>query len=178
MFKISMLRRFFMAAVVMSGLFLVAGMVSAGDVEKASEAPQAEYPVDFCVVSGEKLGSMGDPVKYDHDGREVQFCCKMCIKKFESDSDTYIEKLDAAIIEAQKENYPLETCVVSDEKLGSMGDPVNLVYDNQLVQLCCKMCKKDFEKDPAKYMSMVAEARSDTKEQKVEKKTGHEGHNH
>ena len=54
--------------------------------------------------------------------------------------------------------YPLEKCVVSDEKLGSMGKPYVFTNDNQEVKLCCKDCLKDFKKDPAKYAKMVKDA--------------------
>ncbi len=48
--------------------------------------PKAKpYPLTTCVVSGEKLGSMGQPVVVKHEGKEVQLCCKSCIKKFEAD---------------------------------------------------------------------------------------------
>ncbi len=52
--------------------------------------------------------------------------------------------------------YPLEVCVVSGEKLGSMGKPYVLVYQGQEIKLCCDGCKPDFEKDPAKYLAKLA----------------------
>jgi hypothetical protein len=54
--------------------------------------------------------------------------------------------------------YPLKTCVVSDEKLGDMGDPYVFTQDGQEVKLCCKSCLKDFKKDSAKYMKKIAKA--------------------
>jgi hypothetical protein len=51
--------------------------------------------------------------------------------------------------------YPLKTCVVSDEELGSMGKPVVFVYKGQEIKLCCKSCRKDFDKDPAKYLKKL-----------------------
>lgn len=53
--------------------------------------------------------------------------------------------------------YPLEVCLVSDEKLGDMGDPFVLSHKGQEIKLCCKSCKKDFDKDPAKMMTKLAE---------------------
>src|SRR5438876_714355 len=47
--------------------------------------------------------------------------------------------------------YPLDKCVVSDEKLGEMGKPYVFKHEGREVQLCCKSCLKDFKKDPAKY---------------------------
>ncbi|MEJ0090522.1 MAG: hypothetical protein WDM80_12380 [Limisphaerales bacterium] len=52
----------------------------------------------------------------------------------------------------------LKTCPVSDEKLGEMGKPVVFVYEAQEVKLCCKGCKKDFDKDPAKYIKKIRAA--------------------
>ena len=51
--------------------------------------------------------------------------------------------------------YPLDTCVVSGEKLGSMGNPVVFVHEGQEIKLCCKNCRPDFDKDPAKYLAKL-----------------------
>ncbi len=52
----------------------------------------------------------------------------------------------------------LTTCPVSGDKLGEMGKPLAFVYKGQEVKLCCKNCKKDFDKDPAKYMAIIRAA--------------------
>ena len=54
--------------------------------------------------------------------------------------------------------YPLKTCIVSGEKLGEMGEPVVFVHEGQEIKLCCKNCRKDFDKEPDKYLSKLAEA--------------------
>lgn len=54
--------------------------------------------------------------------------------------------------------YPLGVCPVSDEKLGSMGDPVVLVEGSQEIQLCCKSCKKDFEKNKEAHLKKIEAA--------------------
>ena len=51
------------------------------------------YPLSTCVVSGEALGSMGQPIVIDHEGVEVRLCCKGCVKKFNDDPAKYLEKL-------------------------------------------------------------------------------------
>lgn len=53
--------------------------------------------------------------------------------------------------------YPLTTCIVSDDKLGEMGKPVVFDYKGQEVKLCCKDCRKDFDKDPAKYLKKLSD---------------------
>jgi hypothetical protein len=71
--------------------------------------------------------------------------------------------------------YPLDTCVVSGDKLGGdMGPPVVFIYQNkakginQEIKLCCPTCKPKFLADPDKYMKIIqaAEAKSKAKAQK------------
>ena len=54
--------------------------------------------------------------------------------------------------------YPLQTCVVSGEKLGDHGKPYVFNHESKEVQLCCKGCLKDFQKDPAKYTKKIEQA--------------------
>jgi YHS domain-containing protein len=125
----------------------------------ATAAPTSNpqtYPLDTCIVSGEVLGADGDDViTREYDGREVRFCCKKCVKDFEQKQASYLQQLDQAIIQAQLPAYPLQTCIVSGEALGGMGDPVNYVVGNRLVRFCCKGCKKDLDADPAKYLATL-----------------------
>ena len=51
--------------------------------------------------------------------------------------------------------YTRNTCIVSDNKLGSMGTPVTKVYADQEVKFCCKPCIAKFEKDPQKYLAKL-----------------------
>ena len=51
--------------------------------------------------------------------------------------------------------YTLDTCVVMDSKLGSMGDPIVRVYDGQEVKFCCMPCVEEFESDPEFYLEKM-----------------------
>lgn len=55
-----------------------------------------EYPLDTCVVTGQELGSMGEPVEVEHEGRKVLLCCAGCVGAFEADPERYVQKLDEA----------------------------------------------------------------------------------
>jgi hypothetical protein len=55
-----------------------------------------------------------------------------------------------------------------------MGKPFVFEHKDQEIKLCCKSCKKDFDKDPAKYLKKMAEAEKGKKPAAP----GHEGHNH
>lgn len=115
------------------------------------------YTADHCPISGEELGSMGEPVVREYDGREVRFCCKMCIRKFEADTTAGFEKLDKVMVEAQLPYYPLSTCIVSGEPLTEDGEDtaVNVIYKNRLVRFCCKSCVKDFRADPESVLKRL-----------------------
>lgn len=65
--------------------------------KKGEEAmPSTDYPLDICVVSGEKLGSMGKPVVLHHEGREVRLCCPGCVDDFKKNPEKFLKKLDEA----------------------------------------------------------------------------------
>ena len=72
---------------------MLALLLPACNSEETSLQPSADYPLKTCVVSGEKLGSMGRPHVIKHEGTEVQFCCKNCVKDFNKDSKKYLTKL-------------------------------------------------------------------------------------
>lgn len=52
-------------------------------------------------------------------------------------------------------SYPLTTCIVSGEKLDSMGQPHVFTHEGTEVRLCCKSCVPDFDKEPGKYMAKL-----------------------
>lgn len=51
--------------------------------------------------------------------------------------------------------YTSNKCLVTDNKLGSMGSPVTKVYGDQEVKFCCKPCVAKFEKDPQKFLAKL-----------------------
>ena len=83
----------------MTGVVAGAALLVASAWAMAADEPAKKdaYPLTTCVVSGEKLGGeMGTPIKYDYKGREVQFCCRGCIKTFEKDPAKYLKLIDDA----------------------------------------------------------------------------------
>lgn len=72
-----------------------ATLALADEAGKPNEKPKP-YPLDVCVVSGEKLGEMGKPVVMEYEGREVKFCCADCPKTFKKDPAKYVKKIDEA----------------------------------------------------------------------------------
>ena len=141
-----------------------AAIMSAATVLLAADAPKADakqpiaYPLDHCLVSGETFGGdMGDPVVMVDGEQEFKFCCKKCIKEFKADPAKFYDKLNQEIIKTQKASYPLESCVVSGEKLDDKA--LDYVYRGQLVRFCDKECVGKFIADPAKYLAKIEAAR-------------------
>jgi hypothetical protein len=113
------------------------------------------YPLETCPVGGEKLGSAGEPVDVVVGTRLVRLCCPKCKPGLEKDPAAALAKVNAALIEKQSASYALETCPISGEKLGGMGEPMNYLYGTRLVKLCCKGCVKGVQKDPAAVLAKL-----------------------
>jgi Cu(I)/Ag(I) efflux system membrane fusion protein len=71
---------------------LAAALPAGGAVHLASMTA-AEQKV--CPVTGAKLGSMGDPVPVEVEGRNVWTCCAACPPKLKADPKKYLAKLEA-----------------------------------------------------------------------------------
>lgn len=67
---------------------------------------------------------------------------------------------DKAKPEAKAKAYPLDTCIVSDEKLGVDPAMKTFVFTHagQEIKLCCKSCQKTSNKDTTKYLKKIADA--------------------
>ncbi len=70
---------------------------------------------------------------------------------------------------ASPKPYPLDKCIVSDEKLGVEGKPTVFVYEGQEIKLCCADCRKEFDASPAKFLAKLPKTSTETKP--VEPKT-------
>jgi len=135
-----------------------------GPTEQGVARPWTDpYPLDACPISGQKLGSMGDPIVKKYDGREVRFCCAGCIEEFEADLEASWKRVDEAIVRDQLGSYPLDTCVVTGEPLVENGEDIaaNMVYGNRLVRLCCAMCERELKADPRKFIARLDNATAD-----------------
>jgi YHS domain-containing protein len=61
--------------------------------ETAKKEEVKPYKPDTCIVSGEKLGEMGKPYVFVHEGQEIKLCCKSCLKKFNKEPARYLKEL-------------------------------------------------------------------------------------
>ncbi len=82
-------RRQLFASILLTAL-LSACNSGAADKPKPKAKP---YPLETCIISGEKLGSMGKPVVFEYKEQEIKLCCKSCRAKFDKDADTFLKKI-------------------------------------------------------------------------------------
>jgi YHS domain-containing protein len=93
-------RVIFICAIAISGVG-IAAISGCGDSSVQTKAPSkagipANYPLDTCPVSGQKLGTMGDPYVIKYQGKAVALCCSKCVAEFNADPAKYMGILDAA----------------------------------------------------------------------------------
>jgi YHS domain-containing protein len=117
------------------------------------------YPLTTCLVTGEPLPETAqDVVNVVRGNRLVRFCCSACVAEFEKDPETLLARLDAAVVQQQRDHYPLDTCLVSGEKLGDMGEAVEVLIGNRLVRLCCAGCEADLRARPLEFLPALDDA--------------------
>lgn len=63
------------------------GLAGLAEEDQASAMKQ-----HFCPVSGQMLGTMGEPIKVTVDGQEVWVCCNGCKKDLEAEPEKYLAK--------------------------------------------------------------------------------------
>jgi len=108
--------------------------------------------------TGADLADVEEPVVMQYEGRELRFASERNLKTFRAAPEKYLERVDKEMIADQLPYYPLTKCPVSGEDLGDMGEPIDLVYKNRLVRLCCKMCIKKFRANPDKVIAELNKA--------------------
>ena len=84
----------FAAAFTLAALSSPVALASEGHDHGKKEEKSKSKSSEICIVSGDKLGEMGKPYVFKHEGREIKLCCKDCKKDFDKDPAKYLKKLD------------------------------------------------------------------------------------
>lgn len=141
-----------------------------------------QYPLDYCLITNEKIIEK-EMILLIHEGYEFQLCCKGCVKDFRAEPQKYLQQIAAmsknqnlqkptsAPTKTENTPYPFDYCIISEEELGSMGDPIIKVYDGQEVKFCCASCIKTFEKDKKTYLKKIKDGKNHSDHD-------HSGHDH
>ncbi len=91
----------FVTATILS-LSVLAGPFVALAGDQKADSKLKPYTLKTCIVSGDKLGEMGEPFVYKYKDREIKFCCKGCLKDFNKEPAKYVKKIDEAEAKAKK----------------------------------------------------------------------------
>ncbi len=116
------------------------------------------YSLNVCPTSDEELGSMGEPIVYSHEGRDIKFCCDGCPPRFKGDVAKGLAKIDALMIADQKPHYVLTSDIVTGEALPADGQIIDVVHFNRLVRLGSQKSAQAFMKDPGTYIAKLNDA--------------------
>src|ERR1043165_60286 len=65
---------------------------SRADQNKSEPSGIKPYPLDRCIVTGEKLGSHGPPFAFTNATQEFKLCCKECLSDFNKNPAKYARK--------------------------------------------------------------------------------------
>lgn len=130
-----------------ASVLLAAGSTRA---ESPKTSDPSIYPLETCLVSGERLGGHGEPVAKTIDGREIRVCCAPCFEPLEADPKACFSVLDAEILASQGPIYPTQICVVSGNKLTSK--PAEHILGHRLFRLCSQECIDELEASSDRYV--------------------------
>src|SRR6476619_3721265 len=83
-----------LAAIALAAVFACQAADSKSEKSDKSTAKAKPYTLKICPVSDEKLGDMGDPYVFTHEGREIKLCCKGCLKDFDKNPSTFVKKIE------------------------------------------------------------------------------------
>lgn len=125
----------------------------------------------ICPVSGEELGSMGEPVLVKtSEGEEVFLCCKGCEGK--AANANHWASIQDNLRAAQAK------CPVMDKELPENAKSV--LVNGRRVFICCPGCEKKLAGDPTNFLAMVDQLyatnlKSDHKSEAERKRHAH-GH--
>jgi hypothetical protein len=103
----------------------------------------------ICPVSGEKLGSMGAPIKIAVGEETVFLCCEGC-ESGEISADHW-KTIQSNIAAAQG------TCPVMDKAV--TAESTSLVVEGRRVFICCPPCGPKIQADPATYFAKIDTSR-------------------
>ncbi len=141
-----------------SMILVVALVLGAGQVVSGQDRSQAEElqvkrdqlriaVQEICPISGERLGSMGAPLKVKVGKENLFLCCQGCLKR--KIDPQHWATIHANFAKAQR------ICPVMKHELPK--NPKWIIVEGQIVYVCCPPCTKKVAADPKTYLRMVDE---------------------
>ena len=119
----------------------------------------------LCPVTGEELGSMGEPIPVTVMGQTISVCCQACVRAVKRDPQKYIQivqnELQSQAPAPSRILAPLaraaqqRLCPVMGEELGTMGRPIPVMAQGGTIYVCCQDCVEAVSGNPARYRRLV-----------------------
>jgi hypothetical protein len=133
-------------AVVISTAHIAVGQSPTDRAQEQQRRDQLRIAIqEICPISGQKLGSMGVPIKVQVGKESVFLCCKGCLQQ--KIKPKHWATIHANAAKAQR------ICPVMKHDLPK--SPKWTIVDGQVVYVCCKPCTKKIAADPQKYLRAV-----------------------
>ncbi len=128
--------------------------------------PTAQSTQRVCPVTGEALGSMGRPVPVTVLGRTIQVCCADCVAAVQRNPQKYLQRVSEELGQVLPAAVPpgnpaaarwngQTRCPVTDEALGSMGEPIAVRLGERTIAVCCQACVHAVKRNPQRYLQKV-----------------------
>lgn len=100
---------------------------------------------EICPISGQKLGSMGDPIEVQVGEEIVFLCCEGCMKQ--KIKPEHWATIHANFAKAQR------ICPVMKHDLPKK--PKWTIVGGQIIYVCCPPCTEKIAAEPEKYLRAV-----------------------
>ena len=120
---------------------------SAADQEQIRRDRLHAAVQEICPVTGQKLGSHGEPIKVKIGKEEIFLCCQGCLKK-------QVDRKHWATIHA---NFAKAQGICPIMKKELPKQPKWTVVEGQIVYVCCPPCTNKIEADPETYLQKIDE---------------------
>jgi hypothetical protein len=114
---------------------------------RGTEGPR--YPLEVCPVDGRVLDD--DRLEVVLGTRLVRVCCEHCSLATKAAPGPVLAALDDAYIQAGRASYPLDTCIVTGERLGEQT--VEHLYGTTLVRLVNEEARVAFLAAPHRWLA-------------------------
>jgi hypothetical protein len=119
---------------------------SMASAQELSERDQIHIAVqEICPISGQRLGSMGTPIKVKVGEETVFLCCKGCLQK--QINPKHWATIHANFAKAQR------ICPVMKHDLPE--NPKWTIVEGQIIYVCCPPCTKKVAADPKTFLKQI-----------------------
>ena len=123
---------------------------------KIIEQQKPYYPIETCIVTGKPLGD--EAVDHVYGNRLIRLADADTIAAFTADALTYEERLDFIIADAERDDYPLDVCVVAGSAFVEEKKPAEVIVGNRLVKICCGGCTSKIRQEPYVIVKKINDA--------------------